>query len=502
MNSVVKNYSINLIYQIILLIFPIILIPYSSRILGPAAIGEYAYVYTYSLYFIMIAQLGISLFGAKQISINRDDKVAMSHTFWQLFYAKIITTALAVALYLAFILIYVKQSHLLYYFQIILLISTALDISWFYVGNENFKPLLLRNLLIKSLSLIFVIIFVKKPEDVYIYALILFLSEFIGQALMWFKIRFSILVPRKTDFSLPDLFINLRGMFILFIPQFIIQVYTILNNTMLGLFSTSEQVAYYDNATKIINISLTIITSLGIVMLPRIAALNKGKDDAEIRRYIDGSVKMMSFLGIPVMISLMAIGDIFIRLYLGQLYLFVGVLLAFYPLKIFLVIYSNIMGMQYLVPLGKNKAFIMSVLIGAVTSIVLNLFLIEKYGAFGVVISVLIAELLVTITQFIITNKFLHIHQSLFATFKMLISGVTMYIIMLLTKMYLCPQIFILFKISDIGDIYLNLITFFISFLMGGGAYLLLLTIIKDETTMTIYSHIKTKFISEKRRKA
>lgn len=498
MNSIAKNYSINLIYQIILIIFPIILIPYTSRILGPDASGEYAFVYTSSLYFIMLAQLGISLYGAKQISISRDNSEKMSSTFWQLFFAKLVSTIFSIVMYLTFITFFIKSSNILYYLQLILLVSTALDISWFYIGNEKFKQLLLRNLLVKLISLILIIIFVKTPEDLYKFAFISFSAEFLGQILMWYKINNNILGPRKRYFMLSDLVMNLRGMFILFVPQLIIQVYTILNNTMLGIFSSNEQVAYYDYSTKILNIALTIITSLGIVMLPRIASLNKDNDTVEIKKYIHQSVKMMSIIGVPIMVSMMAIGDVFVDLYLGDMYEKVGFLLMFYPIKILLVIYSNIMGMQFLIPLGKNKLFIISVLIGALSSILLNLLLIKSYGAFGVVLSVIIAEILVTLTQIIFTFKSLNILKSFVSSSKMLFGGLLMYLIMLFTKNNILPRMFILLNILEYDKKYLSVITIAFSFFMGIMIYLLFLALSRDETTLVLYLYFRKKILKQK----
>lgn len=502
MNTIAKNYSINLAYQILLIIFPIVLIPYTSRILGPDASGQYAFVYTSSLYFIMIAQMGISLFGAKQISIGRGSLETASNTFWQLVFAKFVSTTFAILLYITFIFIFDRASNILYISQLILLISIAFDISWYYIGTENFKPLLLRNLIIKVISLTFVFIFVKTPNDLYLFALISFSSELIGQLFMWLNMKQRVMKPKWMNFKLKDLILNLKGMFVLFIPQVIIQVYTIMNNTMIGLLSTNNQVAYYDYSTKILNIALTVITSLGIVMLPRIAHLFNEKNDEDIKKLIHQSVKIMTLIGIPIMVSMMVVGDIFVNIYLGEMYTAAGLLLSIYPIKILLVIYSNIMGMQYLVPSGKNRQFIFSVLIGAISSILLNLLLVKRYGAYGVVISLIIAEILVTAAQYFFTRKDLNILQSFLSTSKILISGLCMYIVMLLMKIYGLPKIFILLNMQVYDKIYSGVIAIAISFIVGSIIYLTILKLCRDETMIAINIYIKNKIMRGKRKKA
>ncbi len=429
-NSLSKNYVYNLIYQVLVVIIPIILIPYLSRVLEPDGVGLYAFSFSITTYFSYFALLGVHLYGTKTISVARKDPNTLKKAFWEIFVLKLVTSGVALILFYALYLFFPYPE--IFLIQGLLLFANLIDITWYYTGNENFKSIVIRNSIIKLLTLISVFLFVKSSTDVWIYALILVGAEIIGQLVLWLDMPRSQVT--KDLHSLKDNFKpfnHLKGMLILFLPQAIILLYTSLNVTMIGLLSTEAEVGYFDMSARIINTILVIATALGVVMIPRISQLNDENDQTAIKQALNKSLLVTTYLAYPMMIGLFVLASIFVPWFFGNLFTAAILVLGIYAFKIGLVTISNVIGLQYMIPTGNNKHFIISVSIGAVITLILNFVLIPSYGAMGAVISSLIAEALVTIYQVLSTRKkvaFLNYIGQTWKTFvSSLLMGLTVY---------------------------------------------------------------------------
>ena len=133
-------------------------------------------------------------------------------------------------------------------------------------GLEQFKKTVIRNTLVKLVSLASIFIFVKNSEDVIIYTIILSLATLIGNITFWWYI------PKMLGFKqfrISNLRIHFKSSLMLFIPQIAIQIYVLLDRTLLGLLSNTIEVGYYENSQKIVKVILTIATAIGTVMMPK-----------------------------------------------------------------------------------------------------------------------------------------------------------------------------------------------------------------------------------------
>ena len=157
-----------------------------------------------------------------------------------------------------------------YYFILIMeLVSTCFDISWFFQGLEEFKKTVIRNIIVKLISFICILVFVKTKNDLSIYILIYVLSNFIGNISLWIYLPKYI---EKIKINELNIFKHLKPTLWLFIPQIAMQIYTVLDKTMIGtIIEDKSEVGYYEQAQKIVKLCLTLVTSLGIVMVPRMA---------------------------------------------------------------------------------------------------------------------------------------------------------------------------------------------------------------------------------------
>ena len=150
------------------------------------------------------------------------------------------------------------------------LVSKGLDISWLFQGLEDFRKITVRNITVKLVGVISIFLFVKSANDLYLYVFLLTIFELLGQLSMWLPAREFI---GKARFDMAYARVHLKPVILLFLPQIAISLYVTLDRTMLGALASTKDVGIYDQALKLVNILLTLVTSLGSVMLPRVSSL-------------------------------------------------------------------------------------------------------------------------------------------------------------------------------------------------------------------------------------
>ncbi len=447
--SIAKNYLYNVIYQILILIIPLITIPYISRVLGSNGIGINAYTNSIIQYFILLGTLGLSLYGTREIAYIRDDKIKLSNTFWSIFYLKCITTITAYIVFLIFLGV-VEMYTTIFFIQSIYIISAAIDISWLYMGLEEFKKTIIRNSLVRILGVVCTFVFVKNPDDLWKYVLIMALSQLIGNFSLWYYLSKTV---NKVSISWNDMKKHLKPSIILFIPQIAIQIYVVLNKTMLGALSTPNEVGYFDNADKIVKVVLSIVTAMGIVMLPRVSNTFAKGDISRVKEYVYSSFEFVSYLSIPLMFGLAGIATRFSPWFFGAEFSKTGLLIVVICPIIVFIAWSNVIGNQFLMPTGKLRGYTIAVLIGALVNFSLNILLIGRYHSIGTSIATVIAELTVTILQIYMVRHELQIKRLIYSIWKFFISGLIMYLTIKIVGDYLSTGITTLFVQITVGTV-------------------------------------------------
>lgn len=265
--KVVKNYLYNASYQLLAIILPLITAPYVSRTLKPSGVGIYSYTNSLIQWFTILSILGIDLYGQKQIASVRDNKKKLSITFWEIQIVKTVFTTISFILLYLFILIYGKYSKYLW-LQSLNIVATLLDISWLYMGLENFKITVIRNTIVKIASLILIFTFVKNSSDVGLYIFITGLAVAVGNFTLWPYLKDII---QKVNFKKLHPFKHFIPTLAYFIPQNATQIYLIINKNMLGFMDTTTASGFYNNADNLTRMVLVFVTSVGTVMMPHIA---------------------------------------------------------------------------------------------------------------------------------------------------------------------------------------------------------------------------------------
>lgn len=452
MNKSVKvNYIYNLIYQIAAIIIPIITIPYISRVLGPENIGIYSFTLSISAYFILFGSLGISLYGKREIAYVQDNKEEYSKIFWELFLLKALFMLISIIIFYFTFVTGNNDYNSFYKILILELIGEVVDISWLFQGLEEFKKTVLRNLLVKTVSLICIFVFVKNSNDLFIYYLIYVLSILLGNLSLWLYLpKFLV----KIKFKNINIFRHLRETIIFFIPQVAIQIYTVLDRTMIGyLIVDKSEVGFYTQGEKVIKLLLTIITAMGIVMLPRIASKHSEGDTRTIKIYLNKSFNLVYFLAFPMIFGIISVTDAFVPIFFGKGYDEVIPVMNIISPILLLIGMSNVIGVQYLLPTRHQKEYTLSVIIGAIVNFISNYFLIPKYGACGAAAGTVIAETVVTLSQIIFVRKQLDIKNIILSAWQYLFASIIMFMVLLVFKHFVNEGIFSILIRIIIGSI-------------------------------------------------
>lgn len=423
--SITKNYIYNLIYQILILILPLVTTPYISRVLGAENIGIYSYTLSIVTYFILFGSLGVALYGQREIAYYQKDKKKYSRIFWEIVILRTITMMISLVLFY-FIFVNGNQYQTYYKILILELIGNCIDISWFFQGLEEFKKTVIRNMIIKLISVISIFTFVKSQNDLRIYFWIYVLSTTIGNASLW------LYLPKfltKVKIKELHLFRHLKPTLGLFVPQIAVQVYTVLDRTMIGAIITDKsEVGFYDQSQKIIKLLMTIITSLGTVMLPRIASTFASGEKEKINEYMKKSFSMVFLLAFPMVFGIISVSRAFVPIFFGAGYDKVATLMNIISPIILFIGLSNVTGTQYLLPTKRQREYTISVIVGAITNIVMNACLIWKFGAIGASIGTVIAEFTVTIVQLYFVRKDFDFLQIIKISKNYVISTIAMFI--------------------------------------------------------------------------
>ncbi|NUU95864.1 hypothetical protein XO10_06180 [Marinitoga sp. 1135] len=422
--SVAKNYVYNTLLQISNILIPFITIPYITRVLDPQGIGIVAYTNSIVQYFILLATLGMTLYGNRTIAYVRNDKKVLNKTFWELFFLKLFTSIISIFVYVFFVFTINSDYKIVYYIQLINLIAVVFDISYFFMGIEDFKKTSIRSITIKIISTILIFIVIKKPEDYVYYALISASGNFVGQFILWKYLPEYIKLEKV---SKEKILYHLRNTIKLFIPMIAIQIYTVLDKTMIGILANESEVAFYDMSQRLVKMTLALVTSIGIVMLPKISNLISLNDNAKITYYARKVFDYITYASVFIMLMMIITMPTFVPIFFGRDFIKVkDIIMIISPIILF-ISWSNFFGIQLMVPMKLEKYLTLSVTIGAIVNFSLNYFLIPKYQSIGAAISTIIAEFLVALIQITIIRKYIKIFEITKGIWKHFISGILVY---------------------------------------------------------------------------
>lgn len=402
MASIKRNLFYNLLMVVSNIAFPFIVFPYVSRVLGPVGIGESQFVLSFARYFTMIAAIGIPIYGVREITKVRNTPHELSKLFKELLWLSVVASVVCFGVYVLLIISVSQFQALITLSWIaglqILLSFTAVE--WFFYGNEQFKTIAIRSVLIKVISVVCVFGFVQTADDVPMYLLISVCG------ILGFQFWNLVDIIKKIGVNTNPLNLkqHLKPLLFIFATSVFTSVYTAFDTTLLGLMDNTEQVGFYATAIRIAKMGIPLVSSVSIVVIPRV--VQSFMDDKRDDSYLQKSFAFIIDLSIPMMFGIFLLAPEWVLLLAGHQ--FEPAILALQllsPLTL-LVGLNNLFGTQVLASCGYERLLFYAVVIGTFVSLAISIVCIPLLHHIGSAIAMLVTETVVTlITYFWVRTK-------------------------------------------------------------------------------------------------
>lgn len=422
--SIRKNYIYNTLYQILAMLAPLVTTPYVSRTLSADGIGIYSYTNSLVTCFALFAALGVLSYGNREIAQHRDNQNEISTLFWEIELLVMITTSLTLAAWLILALFNVQYKIYLLILSIQIL-SVAFDISWFFGGLEFYTYIVKKNAICKIITIILTFVLVREKNDLWLYILLMVMSNAAGNVTMWFYLPKFLLKVRWSDLNISRHF---HQTIIYFIPTIATSIYAVLDKTLIGIITKNEfENGYYEQATKIINMAKTLtFVSLNSVMGSRISYLFSCKKIDEIQDKMKITLNFILVVGIGMMFGIFSVSEWFVPLFFGEGFEKVICLLKLFSPIIVIIGISNCVGSLYYIPAGLRTKSTKFILIGSCVNIILNLLLIPKWGSYGAAVASLFAEIVITILYVRFSSEYFTFLMIFKMAWKRILAGIVM----------------------------------------------------------------------------
>lgn len=425
--SLAKSSIFYLLYTVCNMLFPFVTSLYVARILLPMNIGEVAYAQNIVNYFAILAFLGLPTYGIREIAVARQDKYELSKVYSELFTINFISTIVFSVLYygLVFISPSFRENQVLYSIVGLTVILNMFNISWLYEGVEEFGYVSLRNAAFKVLMLVLVIIFVRNDNDIIPYAAITVFGT-AGNGII------NVIHARKfVQFTIRDLDLkrHLKSTFILVMVNLAIEIYTMIDTTMLGHMLTKDHVAFYSYATKVNRMLLQVTNTFTIVLVPRISLHYKEGNTSEFNRLLSQGLILIVFFALPMIIGMQfTAGFLFPNLF-GTQYIASAKVEQILSLLILISPIGYLLGSRVMLVTNNEKKMVVCVSIGAIVNVILNYLLIPILYESGAAIASVIGEIIIMMIYIHFARKVYKLENYWNSIFKVMVSCIPVQII-------------------------------------------------------------------------
>ncbi len=403
--SLAYNMLLNGLLKVSSYIFPLVAFPYVSRVLLPEGVGRVSFATSFITYFVMLAQMGIPTYGIQVCAKVRDNKMELSRTAHELLFINIIMALVSYIIFAVSLLLIpqLSEDRILFLVMSVMILLNVIGAEWLYQATEQYTYITTRALIFKIAAIPLLFILVKTSYDYIFYGILVVFASKASSILNFIHLRKIIFVKPLGDYHIKR---HIKKIFILFAVSCATLVYTNLDTFMLGIIKGAEETGYYEAAVKIKVPLADIVTATAIVLLPKMSYyLEKGRNE-EFFKTCRKAIHAMIIVALPVSVYFSFFAKESIRFLSGPAFSKAVVPMQVIMPTVLLIGLTNILGIQILVAMGKGKNTLYSVIAGALTDLVLNIFLIPLYGATGAAIGTLAAEIVVLLVQYNYVRKF------------------------------------------------------------------------------------------------
>lgn len=468
--SLAKNAVYNIIYKMLNIVFPLVTSAYVARILRADSIGKVAAAQNIVSYFTLLAAMGIPVYGVKLIAQSNIKSKELSKAFSELFLINGGLSVICSFIYyiLIFVCPYFDGKEILYCITGLNIVFNVINVDWFYQGIQEYGYIAIRSFIIKCISLVCLVLFVRCESDYIIYALIS-TSAIVGNYI------FNIFRIRKYVYlSFSDLQFSkhFRHVFMLFVASVAAEIYVLADTTMLDYMCDSSTVGYYTMSMKIIRLIRSFVVAISAVFLPQLSYLYHNNQQETFYKLVNRGLHILMTTTFPFSVGLLLVADDAIITLFGWNFVDSILTTRILVISIITVAVSNYIGMQILVTIGKERITTISTISGAIVNIILNLFLIRIWYHNGAAVASVITEGIVMIIQLVLSRKYIQFHPRIS---KPMISVAVMSVGVIFIR---------LLPLQQISRLLLSCI-------VGAGIYCMMMLIQKDEFALNIIDKVK-----------
>lgn len=484
--SLKVNFVMNALLTMSSFVFPLISFPYVSRVLLPEGTGKVSFAISVVYYFALVAQLGIPTYGIRACAKVRDSREELTRTVHELFFINVVMSVFAYLVFFGALLLVprLQEDRVLFLIVSLTLFFNAIGMEWLYKGLEQYTYITIRSIIFKLIAFVGMFLLIHQKSDYVMYGVLSIFASSASSVFNFINVGKYISLKPVGGYNVTR---HLKPVAIFFAMSCATTIYTNLDTVMLGFMKTDEDVGYYNAATKIKGILVSIVTSLGVVLLPRASYyIQKGEKE----KFLAISRKALNFvflIALPMMVYFILFAKEGIFFISGDSYGgSVRPMQAIMPTLLFIGL-TNIMGIQMLVPMGREKTVLYSEIAGAVVDLIVNILLIPQMASTGAAIGTTAAEMVVWLVQVLALRKLVgdtyrHVHYGLLAVALALGCAASLWV-----------------KLLSLG----YFLTLMISAILFFGAYALVLTLAREplvlEIERTVFGKIADK-IAEKRK--
>lgn len=402
-HSVKYNFLMNFILGASQFIFPIITFPYISRVLLAEGSGKVTFAASVANYFLMVASLGIPTYGIRACSQVRDDKQQLSKTAHELLLINLVTTLLVTITYVICILCVprFRTDETLFLINGINIVLNMFGMNWLFQALEQYDYITIRSLVFKIISVFLMVTFVHEKSDYTTYGAITVFASVGSNILNLFRARHYIQFKWLGNYHIIK---HIKPILILFAQSLAVSIYTNLDIVMLGFMKTDVDVGYYNAAVKVKTILVSLVSSLGSVLLPRMSYYAKENMSEKFYETMSMALNFTALIAFPLSTYFSMFSEECIQFLAGNGYSGAVLAMRIITIAIIPIGLTGILGIQVLTAIEKEKYVLYSVIVGAVLDFFLNLLLIPRFGATGASLATTIAEFSVLVVQLIYTR--------------------------------------------------------------------------------------------------
>ena len=475
MKSLGKNAFLNGFRNLLNLLFPLLTFPYISKTLNVDGIGKYNFAQTTVNYFMLIAGLGISSYAIREGSKYRNEKEKFNNFASEILFCNMISTLVAYILLIISMLYIEKLSN---YTELIVIFSfqilfTTIGVEWIYSIFEEYAYITKRSIIFKIISILFIFIFVKKPDDVNIYAGITVFAS-VGSNLLN-------LINSKRYFNLVKIDIkkclkHIKPVFIIFASNIAISIYVYSDTTILGFMTSDYEVGIYSVSVKIYNIVKSLLSSILIVTIPRLSMLYGEKDKNEFKKTAQKVFDSLITIVFPAVIGLYCVSSNVVLFISDKSYLNAVEPLKILCVALLLCIFGWFFSQCILMPANGEKIILIATCISAIVNIALNFIIIPFWKISACAFTTLVAEFIMLVISAWCSYKIVHIK---------VLSKNTISVMIGCAFIYLSVKFI---KYCNIGSSNIQLIS---AMIMAGFVYGIVLIAFRNPTVIGISDKIK-----------